>query len=106
MGANATFGRQSGCCVISGQSCPVRTDLGWICCDFCLALAPARSFIFPRRRARDKFGNADFLLELNYHHLMTAVTAAEQTWAPGIVTGVQTGTGEVRSVLAELGGLF
>lgn len=71
-----------------------------------MALAPARSCIFPRRRrARDTFGNADFLLELNYHHLMTAVTVAEQTWAPGMITGVQTGTGGQVGV-AELGGLF
>lgn len=36
---------------------------------------------------------------MGYHHLMTAVTAAEQTWAPGVMTGVQTGTREVSLVL-------
>lgn len=36
---------------------------------------------------------------MGYHHLMTAATAAEQTWALGMITGVQTGTREVRLVL-------
>lgn len=36
---------------------------------------------------------------MGYQHLMAAVTAAEQTWAPGMITGVQSGTREVRLVL-------
>lgn len=43
--------------------------------------------------------------KMGYQHLMSAVTAAEQTWAPGMIMGVQTGTREVR-LIAELGGLF
>lgn len=44
--------------------------------------------------------------KMGYQHLMTAATAAEQTWAPGMIMEVQTGTREVRLVLQSCEACF